>query len=84
MTEVKAVVVTDTCPYCEMFKSKLAREGLLEKVQIINASTEEGLAFAQKHGIREVPECVVVTENGQVKICSEQEFKQLLKDEHDV
>jgi len=81
MTSVKAVVVTDTCPYCEVVKKTLEQEGLLDKVKIINASTKEGFDFARKHGILAVPECVIIGEDGNVRSCSEGEFKQMLKKE---
>lgn len=82
MSDIKAVVVTDTCPYCESLLEYLKRQGLAEKVRVINASTKEGLDFAVKYGIRAVPECVVITGNGEkVRVCSKGEFEQLLQKE---
>lgn len=82
MSDIKAVVVSETCPYCESLLKFLKDRGLAEKVQVINASTQEGLDFAVKHGIRAVPECVVITGNGEkVRVCSKGEFEQLLQKE---
>lgn len=77
--EVKALILTDTCPHCAEVKKALADRGLIDKVQIINASTKEGLDFAMSHGIRSVPECVIITKKGeQVRVCTEQEFIKVL------
>ena len=81
MSEKKAIIVTESCPYCAQLKAYLKQKGLLDKVQFIDASTKEGYAFARQHGVTGVPECVVITEKGkQVRICSEQEFQEVLKE----
>jgi hypothetical protein len=77
----KAIVVTDTCKFCQGIKEYIAQQGLTDKVKLINASTPEGRKFALDHGIRGVPECIVVEKGGkQVKVCSEDEFVKLLKE----
>jgi glutaredoxin len=81
-TSFKAIVVTDTCPFCQGIKEYISQQGLSDKVKIINASTPEGRKFAIQHGIRGVPECVVVAgaEGKNVKVCSKEEFVKLLKE----
>jgi len=78
----KAIIVTDTCPFCQDLKDYIEEQGLTEKVKFINASTPEGLKFAKEHAITGVPECVVIedAEGKRVKICSKEEFKKLLKE----
>ena len=84
MSEVKkkkAIVVTDSCPICKEVKAILAERNLQDKVTLINASTPEGHQYAVENGITGVPECVIQDENGkQQKICSKEEFLQLLKE----
>jgi hypothetical protein len=77
----KALIVTDTCGFCQGLKDYIKDKGLMDKVKIINASTPEGRQFAIDNKIRGVPECVVVDQGGkQVKICSKEEFVKLLKE----
>jgi outer membrane biosynthesis protein TonB len=77
----KAIVVTDTCGFCQGIKEYISQQGLADKVKIINASTPEGRRFAISHGIRGVPECVIVEKEGkQVRVCSKEEFVKLLKE----
>lgn len=77
----KAIVVTDTCSFCQGLKDYIREQGLTEKVKLINASTPEGRKFAMEHDIRGVPECVVVEADGKkVKVCSKEEFVKLLKE----
>ena len=77
----KAIVITETCPFCQGLKDYIKEQGLTEKVKFINASTPEGRKFAIEHDIRGVPECVVVEADGKkVKVCSKEEFVKLLKE----
>lgn len=76
----KAVVVTDSCPHCEELKKELEKKGLLDKVKIINASTKEGLKFAKAHGIKFVPQCVII-DGKRVEGCSETDLVELLGEE---
>ena len=77
----KAIVVTDTCGFCQGLKDYIKDKGLGDKVKIINASTPEGRKFVIDNKIRGVPECVVVAQDGkQVKVCSKEEFVKLLKE----
>ena len=77
----KAIIITETCPFCQGLKDYIHEQGLTEKVKFINASTPEGRKFAMEHDIRGVPECVVVEADGKkVKVCSKEEFVKLLKE----
>jgi hypothetical protein len=77
----KAIVVTDTCGFCQGLTDYIKDKGLADKVKIINASTPEGRKFVIDNKIRGVPECVVVAQDGkQVKVCSKEEFVKLLKE----
>ena len=77
----KAIVTTDSCAICAGLKQYLEKKGLTDKVKIINASTPEGRKFADEHGIKGVPECLVVEDGGKVtRICTSEEFKKLLTD----
>lgn len=73
------LVVSPDCPHCTHLKSELKERGLLEKVTVIDATTKEGAAFTEKHGIKGVPECVVI-EDGNVKVCSDTEFQKLVNE----
>lgn len=74
---MKAVIVSDQCPYCTSLKTHLKRHNLFDKIKLINIDTKEGFEFAKKHNIMQVPECVII-EGETVKQCSEEEFKKLL------
>ena len=82
MTEVKAIVVSDSCSHCDEVKDYLKGKGLTKKVKLIQYETPEGRKFCTKHKIRAVPECVVITdEKGKkVRVCTPKEFKKLLLD----
>ena len=76
----KAIVVTDSCGFCEGIKDYIKDKGLGDKVKIINASTPEGRKFAVDNKIHGVPECIVVAEDGKVaRVCSKEEFTKLMK-----
>jgi predicted thioredoxin/glutaredoxin len=78
--EETAIITTDTCPHCATMKKYLKDSGLMDKVKVINASTPEGLEFAMKHGIKAVPECVVIRKNGEeVRVCTQDEFMKVLE-----
>ncbi|MEM2905029.1 MAG: glutaredoxin domain-containing protein [Candidatus Bathyarchaeia archaeon] len=84
MPERKMLVVAEGCPFCAEAKERLARKGL--DVKLIDASTPEGMAFAKKHGIRYVPQCVIITEDERgetVRKCTDEEAEELLGDESD-
>jgi len=74
------LVVADGCPLCEDLLAALKKSG--KRVSIIDTDTPKGLKWADRHNIKAVPECVVVTkdEKGRetVRSCSEDEFKKLL------
>ena len=80
---IRKIVVTDSCPVCADVKKWIAEDDNLD-IELINASTPSGLEFAKQHGITEVPECVIINEDGsQVKVCSKDEFKSLLNPGHE-
>jgi predicted thioredoxin/glutaredoxin len=80
MSEIKALVTSDSCPHCSDMKEYLKKKGLLDKVKIIRYETPEGKDFCEKNSITGVPECVVLTgANGEKsRVCSPQEFQKLL------
>lgn len=79
--KIKAIVVTNECPYCNVLKQRLKQKRLLSKVKIINANTKKGREFAEQHSIMSVPECVVISKNGkQVRVCSPKEFERVLRE----
>lgn len=79
--DVKALIVSDSCPHCENIKEMLQKKNLLDKVQIIRFESEEGRDFCKKNNIRAVPECVILKQDGkEVRVCSEQEFQKLVEE----
>lgn len=78
---VKAIVVSEKCPHCAHIKTFLEEKGLLEKVKLIDVSTDEGAKFADEHDIMAVPTCVVLKEDGtKVRACSDEEFEKLIEE----
>ena len=79
--EIKALVVSDSCPHCEDIKEFLQKKKLLNKVRLIRYESDEGKEFCKKNNIRAVPECVVLKQDGkEVRVCSEQEFQKLIEE----
>jgi predicted thioredoxin/glutaredoxin len=79
--DIKALVVSDSCPHCHTMQEYLSRKGLMSKVKVINFGTEEGRKFCVDHNISAVPECVVIEQDGkEVRVCSPKEFEALLQD----
>jgi predicted thioredoxin/glutaredoxin len=76
----KALIVTDTCPICREVKVFLEKKGLTGKVKLIDAGTPEGRQFALEHGVRGVPDCVLIEDGKKVRICTQEEFKKLLEE----
>lgn len=82
MASQKVLIVTEGCSACEQLTQALKRDGLFDKVTIVNASTPEGLDFAKRLGVRSAPECAVVEERDgetSVRVCSQSEWVRLLK-----
>ena len=81
MVEIKAVVVSPTCPFCRELQDYLKEKGLLDKVKIIDTETEEGYKFAKDNKIEGVPECIVVEADGKkARVCSKEEFDKLIEE----
>lgn len=81
MVEIKAVVVSPTCPFCRDLQKHLEEKGLLDKVKIIDTSTEEGYKFAKDNKIDGVPECIIIEADGkQARVCSKEEFDKLIEE----
>lgn len=77
MSPKKAVIVADQCPHCKSWKKRIEEKGM--DVEVINATSDEGFKFVKKHGIRAVPRCVVIFEDGKkVRECSTEELEDLL------
>jgi len=77
----KVLIVSPRCPSCEVLKKKLEQKGILDRYEIIDVGTPEGMKFARNMDIRAVPECAIVEGEGKVKtvrICSEAEWKEML------
>lgn len=84
MSEIKAVVVSERCPYCTQLIAHLKSKGMLDKVQLIDADSEEGRKFADENKIMHVPECIVIVEREgkrETRVCNEEEFKKLINGE---
>jgi len=80
MTVRKAFVVSRDCPYCQTVKERIKQKGL--NIEIIDADSPKGYAFAEKHNIQAVPTCVVITRHGRketVRFCSDKEVDKLLR-----
>ena len=82
-TSIKAVIVSETCGYCQSLKDRLREKGLIDKVQFIDVNSEEGRKVAEENNITGVPECVVLLEKDGVKqtrVCNDEEFKKLVEE----
>ena len=82
MTEIKAIVTSESCPHCHSIQEYLKQKGLMDKVKVIKFETPEGRDFCVRNNIASVPECVVLAgEKGeQVRVCSQREFEKLLQE----
>lgn len=76
---IKAIVVSDRCPHCEVLKSELRSRGILDKVKVINVDTPEGFKFAVDNKIMAIPECIVICEDGKCTPCTSKEYRELLE-----
>ena len=82
-TSIKAVVVSETCGYCQSLKDRLKEKGLIDKVQFIDVDSEEGRKITEETKISGVPTCVVIVEKDgakQTRICNDEEFKKLIEE----
>jgi len=82
MAKQKVLITTPGCTTCDALEAALKRDGLWDKVTVIDASTPEGLDFARRLGVKAVPECAVVEEDGggtRVRTCSQEEWIRLLR-----
>lgn len=80
----KVLIVSPNCPSCQAIKQVLAKEGKLQKIQVIDVSTPEGMHFAKKLGVMGVPECAIIEGEGvekTVRVCTDDEWKRMLKGE---
>ena len=76
----KAFVVSKDCPYCKVVKERIRKKRL--DIEIIDADSPEGFAFAERHNIMAVPQCVLIIQEGgreKVKLCTDKEAEQLLR-----
>lgn len=80
MSEIKAVVVSEHCGYCQSLKDRLQQKGLIDKVQFIDVDSEEGRKITSENKIMGIPECIIIGKDGKTKICSDEEFKKLLEE----
>jgi predicted DCC family thiol-disulfide oxidoreductase YuxK len=73
------VLVSDSCPHCTTLKRRLTERGKLDSVDLVDVYTQEGMALAKEHGIKAIPECVVIGADGKPRKCTESEFMDLVK-----
>ena len=81
MTE-KVILYSPSCPGCEQLRQRLEQLGVLEKFKAIDVTSAEGLRIVKDLGIKNVPECIIVTKADKGMIarkCSEIEFNQLIE-----
>lgn len=78
----KVLVVSPTCPTCEVVKKYLRENGVLQNYSVVDVSTPDGMEFAKRLGITGVPECAIIEGEGQqktVRVCSKEEWARLLE-----
>ena len=71
----KTLIVSDSCPHCQDLKDKIREKGL--DVRVVAFDSEEGAKIVKEHNITAVPECVILTDEGHLRKCSEDEFRNL-------
>lgn len=78
----KVLLVSPSCPACQLLKKALTKQGIIGKFQVIDISTPEGLDFAKRLGVKGVPECAVIERDGSqktVRICTPEEWQRMLE-----
>lgn len=81
MESRKVIVVQDDCPFCNFIKSELEAKGV--NVEIVNSSTPEGKVFVDRHNVKRLPQCVVVSKGEEAetaRTCTSAEFDALWED----
>ena len=75
----RALVVHEQCGVCDYVREKLTEKGV--SFEVIDASTREGYEKAEKLGIKSIPNCVVITRDGdkeEVRACTDEELKEFI------
>ena len=78
----KVLIVAPGCPTCAAVKEVLQREGKLQNVRIVDAGTPEGLEFVKRLNVRQVPECAIIEDQGNMKVvrvCTQEDWDQLVR-----
>ncbi|MCJ7632852.1 thioredoxin domain-containing protein [Candidatus Bathyarchaeota archaeon] len=79
MPERKVLLVSNQCPFCKVIMKKIREKKL--PIDIVNVETKEGKSLVAKYGVKSVPECMVLIQEGngeQVRFCNGKEAKELV------
>ena len=79
----KIIVVQEGCPHCASLIKRLEENGQIKNVKVFDAANKVGADFADAHGIKYIPECLIEDENGH-RQCSDQEWSELTKKEEKI
>ena len=76
----KILLVSEQCPSCSTIEKYLAEKGLLDKIYVLDITTEEGQKLVKELDLKGVPDCVIVDdERKEIRQCSGEDWKRMLE-----
>lgn len=76
---MKILVVSGNCGGCRSIKNYMNKAGILDKVRVVDVTSNEGKMLSKKLDLKGVPDCVLVDEVARtVRVCTDQEWQDML------
>ena len=79
----KTLIVSQDCVACKVLLESLKNQGTLGKYRVIDVATPEGKDVVEKLGIKDVPECIMIMNDGtgeMARRCSPEEMTEIIKE----